>query len=80
MKDFVTVATFTYPHEYVVLKHLLDEENIKYVFVNETMVAVSPFYSNALGGIHLKVHKKDVTATKEIINNLDKNFSSLQIV
>ncbi len=80
MKNFVVVATFTYPHEYTVLKHLLDEEGIPYIFENETMVAVSPFYSNALGGIKLRVHKNDVPATKAIIKKLDSNIPPLRIV
>lgn len=72
MKNFETVATYTYPHEYTVLKLILEREHISYFFQNETMVGVLPFYSNALGGIHLKVHKKDVQRTLEIINDLDK--------
>ncbi len=79
MKDFVVLATFTYPYEYSVLKLLLEKENIRYVFENETMVTISPFYSNALGGIKLKVHKNDV----EIANKLLKDFngnSNLKIV
>ena len=80
MKKFVTVATFTYQQEYAVLKLLLDKEGIPYIFENETMVAVSPFYSNALGGIKLKVHESDVTATKEIIENLERGIPPLHIV
>lgn len=49
MKDFAVVATFTYPHEYAVLKSLLEKEAIPHIFENETMVSVSPFYSQAIG-------------------------------
>lgn len=80
MKDFVLVATFTYPHEYIVLKTILSEEGIRFTFENETMVAITPFYSNALGGIRLKVHQDDVKATIEIIENLDQKDSPLRIV
>lgn len=80
MKDFVLVATFTYPHEYMVLKTILTEEGIRFSFENETMVAITPFYSNALGGIRLKVHKDDVMATIDIIKNLDEKGSPLRIV
>ena len=79
MDDFVIVAVYTYPHEYAVLRTILEEEGIRFIFQNETMVAVTPFYSNALGGIKLRVHRADVTATIEIIQNLDKN-SPLGIV
>ncbi len=80
MKNFVVVATYTYPYEYAVLKILLEEAGIPYIFENETMVAVSPFYSNALGGIKLKVHMNDVTATKAIIDNLNKDIPPLRVV
>ena len=79
MENFITVATFTYPSEYVVLKSLLEKENIPHVFENETMVSISPFYSNAVGGIKLKIHKKDRDIVANIIERLDKD-SNLHIV
>ncbi len=74
MKDFVTVKTYTYPHEYAILKLLLDKEAISYFFENETMIGVFPFYSNALGGINLKVHLRDKQKVLQIINDLNTNF------
>lgn len=79
MKDFVIIKTYTYPFEYAVLKLLLDHEGISYFFENETMVGVFPFYSNALGGINLKVHLKDKEKVLQIINDLNTN-SHLRIV
>lgn len=80
MKDFVTIAVFTYPHEFTVLKLLLEQEHISYFFQNETMVGVFPFYSNALGGIHLKVHKTNIEKAKEILDSLNGSTSPLKIV
>lgn len=80
MKDFVVVATFTYPHEYTVLRHILEEESIPHVFENEMIVNVTPFYSNAIGGIKLKVHKRDAEAAIAIIKNLNDNRSTMRIV
>ncbi|MFD0863185.1 DUF2007 domain-containing protein [Sungkyunkwania multivorans] len=80
MKNFVVIATYTYPFEYAVLKTLLASEDIRFIFENETMVQVSPFYSNALGGIHLKVHPNDVAAAMAIIDRLNTDFFPLQIV
>ncbi|MCX2679050.1 DUF2007 domain-containing protein [Galbibacter sp. EGI 63066] len=80
MKNFVLVATYTYPHEYLVLKNLLTEEDIPFFFENETIVGVSPFYSNALGGIKLKVHKDYANYVKELIEKLDTPGSHLKIV
>lgn len=80
MKDFVVVATFTYPHEYQVLKLMLRREEIPHVFENETMVSVSPFYSNALGGIKLKVHREDVETVKSLLEELNNDAADLHIV
>jgi hypothetical protein len=80
MKDFITIAVFTYPHEYTVLKLLLQQESIRHFFQNETMVGVFPFYSNALGGILLKVHRDDIERAKEILDSFNGTSSPLKIV
>lgn len=79
MKNFVTVARYTYQSEYAVLELLLQREEINYVFLNETVINVLPFHSNAFGGIRLQVHQNDVKKVKELINELD-NDSPLHIV
>ncbi|MCM5662266.1 DUF2007 domain-containing protein [Galbibacter mesophilus] len=80
MKNFVLVATYTYSHEYMVLKFLLKDEDIPFFFENETMIGISPFYSNAIGGIKLYVHKEYANYVKEVIKDLDKPDSHLKIV
>ncbi|HOZ75869.1 MAG TPA: DUF2007 domain-containing protein [Flavobacterium sp.] len=70
MQDFITIATFNYTHEIVVLKHRLEQENIAYFFENETTLSVAPFYSTALGGIRLKVHQNDFEAVRQILEEL----------
>jgi len=79
MENFVTVAIFTYPSEYTVLEHLLQQANIPYVFQNETMISVLPFHSNAIGGIRLKVHFKNQEQAKKIIEDLNSS-TDLKIV
>lgn len=79
MKDFRTIAVFNYPHEIVVLKHILEQEEIQYFFENETMTSIAPFYSNALGGIKLKVHPEDFETVQIILDQLHNN-SNLTIV
>ncbi len=76
MKHFKTIAIFQYPAEYAVLQHLFDQEEIRYDFLNETMISVFPIYSNAIGGIRLQVH---IEEAEEIMNNLDDS-SNLKIV
>ena len=79
MNDFVTVAVFDYPHEITVLRHLLDQSEIQYFFENETMMNIVPMYSQALGGIRLKVHPTDVETVREILKKLEDD-SNLRIV
>lgn len=79
MKDFETIAIFTYPSEYAVLRLLLEHNQVRHVFQNETMIGVLPFHSNAIGGIRLKVHKEDIPLAEQIIKNLN-NSSHLRIV
>ena len=79
MEDFITVARFTFPSDYAVLELLLQQEEIRYVFLNETVINILPFHSNAFGGIRLQVHQEDKEKTIQIINDLDKS-ASLKIV
>ncbi|WP_374957528.1 DUF2007 domain-containing protein [Gilvibacter sp.] len=79
MERFETIAIFTYPSEYTVLEHLLQQQAIRYVFQNETMISVLPFHSNAIGGIRLKVHPQDKETAIQIIEDL-KSSGRLQIV
>lgn len=79
MKNYKVIAVFTYPSEYTVLQHLLQQQGVLFIFQNETMVSVLPFHSNAVGGIRLLVHTDDVAKATEILNNLN-DPSQLHIV
>lgn len=79
MEHFKTIATFQYPAEYAVLQILFDQEEIRYFFLNETMISVLPIYLNGQDGIRLQVHEEDIERAQEIIKSLD-NRSNLDIV
>ena len=49
------------------------------MFLNETVINVLPFHSNAFGGIRLQVHKNDEQKAIQIIKDLDPT-SDLKIV
>lgn len=80
MEGFVVAAVFTYPHEFAVLKHILEQRNISFFFENETMISVLPFHSNAIGGIRLKVHHNDLDEVQDIIKQLKDKNDHLKIV
>ena len=75
MGEFETIAIFNYSNEIVVLKHILDQEGIPYFFENENTISIVPFYTNALGGIKLKVHINDFEKVQEILDNLKSKLS-----
>ncbi|MEZ0128373.1 DUF2007 domain-containing protein [Flavobacterium sp. LBUM151] len=77
MESFKTIAIFNYQHETVILKHLLEQEEIPYFFENEITLSVVPMYTSALGGIKLKVHPNDFEEVQQILDNLN---NPLQIV
>lgn len=79
MKNFKTIAIFTFPSEYMILQHLLEQANLRFIFQNEMMVSVLPFHSNAVGGIRLKVHLEDVEKAEKIIKDLE-NDGDLRVV
>lgn len=80
MNHFVTIANFTYPYECTILKHLLEQENLRFYFQNETVIGIVPFYSNALGGIFLKVHPDDICSAEKIIREFKAGQHPLTIV
>ncbi|MBF4483647.1 MULTISPECIES: DUF2007 domain-containing protein [unclassified Flavobacterium] len=71
MESFKTIAVFNYQHETIVLKHLLEQEQIPYYFENEMTLSVVPMYTTALGGIKLKVHPNDFNEVQQILDNLN---------
>ncbi|MDC8005105.1 DUF2007 domain-containing protein [Aureisphaera galaxeae] len=79
MERYQTIAVFTYASEYTVLKHLLQQSGIRFVFQNETTIGILPFHSNAIGGIQLKVHEDDIPSAHQIIDDLNSS-SHLRIV
>ena len=74
MEEFQTIATFNFAHEIIVLKSILQNEGIPFLFQNENLISIDPFASIAYGGIHLKVHKNDFERVQEILDNLNSNL------
>ena len=79
MKAFIKLAVFSFQHEYAVLQLLLEQENIRFFFQNETALGIMPFYGNAIGGIILKVHPEDFNRAKEILDQF-KAGENLKLV
>ncbi len=80
MKDFLCLATFTYAHEYLVLKLKFQNAQIRHYFQNETLISLLPLSSVAFGGIRLMVHPGDLEKAKKIFDSLNDKSSHLRIV
>ena len=75
MEEFVTIATFNFSHEIIVLKSILQNKGIVFLFLNETLVSVNPLASYAYGGIELKIHPNDFEAVQTILDELNNNLN-----
>lgn len=58
--DWITVISFTYPHEAHLAKASLESEGIEVRIKDEFTAQVHNFYSNAIGGVKLQVQKEEV--------------------
>ena len=65
--NFITVKTFTYPHELAILRSRLESEGIECFVKDELTIETYPFYSNALGGLKLQVKQSDLKKTIQIL-------------
>jgi hypothetical protein len=74
MDHFQTITTFNFAHEIIVLKSILQNEGIPFLFQNENLISIDPFASIAYGGIHLKVHINDFERVQTILDNLNNNL------
>lgn len=67
MSALVTILTFNYPHEAIVIRSRLEAEGIP-CFIKDGFIAqVHPFYSTAVGGVKLQVQESDVPAAIQIL-------------
>ena len=74
MDHFQTIDIFNFAHEIIVLKSILQNEGIPFLFQNENLISIDPFATIAYGGIHLKIHPNDFERVQEILDNLKNNL------
>jgi DNA-directed RNA polymerase subunit RPC12/RpoP len=65
MIEFVTIKTFDSAPEAHIYKNRLEGDGIEFI------VSVNPLYSNAVGGIKLKVIKDDLNQALEILRSIE---------
>lgn len=68
MKDnWVTIAQFYTPTDFLVLETKLKDENVEYRVLDKNTTEVHPLISSATGGIKLQVLEKDYHDVAEIL-------------
>jgi hypothetical protein len=69
---FITIATYLEPLEANLMRSKLLSEDMECILLDENLISVQPFYSNAIGGIKLQVHEDDAVRAKAIIDESNK--------
>jgi|ERR1017187_3133690 DNA-directed RNA polymerase subunit RPC12/RpoP len=69
---FITIASYPEPLEANLMRSKLLSEDIECILLDENLISVQPFYSNAIGGIRLQVHEDDAMRAKEILDESNK--------
>ena len=70
----VTAGTFSFPHEAEIARSTLEAEGIAAYVADAHTINMQWLYSNAMGGVRVQVHQKDLTVAKEVLNT---DYSSL---
>ncbi|MDR2814047.1 MAG: DUF2007 domain-containing protein [Prevotellaceae bacterium] len=68
--SYITVFSFTYPSEVMIVRGRLESEGIECFVKDELTVQVNPFYSNAIGGIKLQVKESDLEQAVKILKEV----------
>jgi len=74
MTEFITIATFIFVYEILVLKTILDREDNP-LFVSKWKLSFYRSLTNlSYGGIQLKIHPNDIKIVQQILDGLNNNL------
>lgn len=71
MNNWITILTFTLPHEAHLAKTKLQSEGFEVVIRDELTAQTNNFYSNAIGGVKLQIKEEDYKQAYKILKDLD---------
>ena len=83
--DLVTIKTFSYDHETMLIEPTFKSEGIEYFLKDQKTVAIDPLVSNVIGGIKLQVRVEDEERARALVaeiaaNNTTSNLGDVIIV
>jgi hypothetical protein len=67
LENWITIRIFNLPIDAAVIRAKLEAEGIECFLENEIITQVNPLFSNAVGGVKLKVKESDVKDAIEIL-------------
>lgn len=71
MTEFITIKTFNFAFEIIVLKTILLDKKIPHLFKNENLVGINPGGTFGYGGIDLQIHPNDFNEVQQILDDLN---------
>lgn len=77
MGKWITVRTFTYPHEAHMAKDKLEATGMEVILQNEISAQIYGFESSDLGGIKLQVKEEDAENALYLLNDSGPNKEPL---
>jgi hypothetical protein len=69
--DLIILQTFQLAHKACLLKSILENEGIESYIYDEHIVAAQPMYANTVGGIKLKIQKKDFERAFQVLEGTE---------
>ncbi len=65
--QLIAVGSFSQPLEAYLIQSMLDSEGIESILEGEDTIAANPLFSNAIGGVRVRVLETDVERAAQII-------------
>ena len=78
-EELITIATFSRPMEAHLTKARLETEGVECFITDEFTVAANWLFSNAIGGVKLKVKESDAQKAAEILQQEPVNIDSIEM-
>lgn len=69
--NLITLKTFDDAIKAHILRNTLESEGIECFIADENIVTINPLFSNAVGGVKLKVNDFDLEKAQEILKELN---------
>lgn len=69
--ELITLQTFQLAHKAYLLKSILNSDGIESYIYDEYLVTANPMYSNTVGGIKLKIRKRDFELACQVLKGTE---------